>query len=309
MRRPWKKNSESPRLVRKRSHREPVPAEPSRRVRRYLRLVTRFPWALPGLVALVGIGIGVHHFVYSSPFFEISDIELHGLDRTDAEKVLFSIEEHAWVMKGTSLFLVDVEQVRDAVERLAAVDRATVAREWPNRLVVDIQEKQAAGILVADSGSHVFTAEGDLFAETSVRDFADTRLTMLTGAPVIHDESGMRVDSRAFAVYKQYVDVFRRANSELLDTVAEFQWHDDRGMALQLASGSIYHCGFRAPREVGPLVETLVARKEGNNSPPLEVNLFSDHSIALVERDLPETVTASRQLAFTTTWRHGETEP
>ncbi|MCC5877275.1 MAG: FtsQ-type POTRA domain-containing protein [Candidatus Sumerlaeia bacterium] len=296
-------------MVRKRNHREPVPAEPSRRVRRYLRLVKRFPWAVPGVVVLVGIGIGVHHFIYSSPFFEISEIELSGLDRTTSEKLLHSIEEYAWVMEGTSLFLVDVNLVQEAVERLVTIESATVTREWPNRLVIDISEKQPAGILVSESGSHVFTREGSLFAETTVRDFYDTKLTILTGASVTHDEAGMRIDSAPFITYREFVEVFRRANSELLDTVAEFQWHDDRGLTLQLSSGSLYHCGFRSPREVGPLVETLVKQHEGKNAAPIEVNLFSDHSIAIVERDLPETVSAKRQLALSTTWRHGDIQP
>lgn len=297
MKRLLDKKKEATRTVRKRSHREPVSVESSVRIRRWLRPLIRFPWALPGLGVLVALGFGVHHFIHNSPYFEIEEIEISGLERTPRDLVLHSIEEHAWVIEGTTLFLVDVDKVRESVERLVTIRDAVVYREWPNRLVVEAVEVIPAGILVTDSGSHVFCREGWIFGETRAADLANSSLMMLTGATVVHDEEGVRVSPKAFDHFRRYDEIFRLANRTLLDSVAEFQWHDDRGMTIHLSSGSLYHCGFRSPSSVGPLVEILMEKFEGTAQAPISANLFSDHSIAIAGRKLPET-TVLRHLAL-----------
>lgn len=61
----------------------------------------------------------------------------------------------------TDFFTVDLEAVRRAIESVAWVRRAQVRREWPDRLVVKVEEHQVLGVW--DDGRLVNTF-GELFA-------------------------------------------------------------------------------------------------------------------------------------------------
>ncbi len=71
-----------------------------------------------------------------------------------------------------NFFTVDLEAVRHAVEAVAWVRRAQVRREWPNRLVVSIEEHQ---VLAAWDDGRLVNTFGELFAANPAEAEEDSR--------------------------------------------------------------------------------------------------------------------------------------
>lgn len=288
MKRALPRKSNAPRTVRRRSHREPVPSGISHHLWRGARVLGRLPWSVAGALVLAAIGVGLHHFLTQSPYFQIDEIAVEGLERLPPETVYQAMEDHAFVMEGVSLLLANEALLRDSIIRLAAVEDVEIGKAWPSRLDITVREKLPAGILVSDAGSQVFDEEGLLFGEALPRDFRGSGLPVLTGVPAEKLLEGKRIPPAAITLFRDYHRVFRAASPGLLGKIAEFHWDGDQGLTLWGHDGSRFHCGFRAPQEVGPLVETLLERRE-RSSPqrPLIASLVSESTIAIAEAPKP----------------------
>jgi cell division protein FtsQ len=101
-------------------------------------------WAGPllGLVLVVGL-TGVAWVALFSPLLSVRDVEVLGagdseIARLSAEKVRAAVD----VPADTPLARVDVEKVADAVEQLAAVESASVDRDWPRTLAIEVVARQ-----------------------------------------------------------------------------------------------------------------------------------------------------------------------
>jgi cell division protein FtsQ len=93
-----------------------------------------------------------------------------------------------------NFFTVDLEAVRHAIESVSWVRRAQVRREWPDRLVVKVEEHQVLGTW--DDGRLVNTF-GELFAANSAEAEEDSR----TPLPELSGPIGSERD-----VASRYVD-------------------------------------------------------------------------------------------------------
>jgi cell division protein FtsQ len=77
-----------------------------------------------------------------------------------------------------SLFKVDVQAMRERIEKAPWVRHASVRRVWPNRLLVQIEEHQVAG-LWADG--RLVNSYGELFSANAAQAQEGARLPQLSG--------------------------------------------------------------------------------------------------------------------------------
>jgi cell division protein FtsQ len=106
-----------------------------------------------------------------SPLLDVDRVTVEGQAHTTAEEV----RREAEVQLGDPLVSIDVDAVRERVERLPWVDRATVTRRWPSTVNVQVTERVAAA-LVSVTGSHgaLVDAEGRVLSiERTVPPAAD----------------------------------------------------------------------------------------------------------------------------------------
>jgi cell division protein FtsQ len=98
------------------------------------------------LLIALAVG-GVIVWFMQSPFMSVGDIHIEGARRVDVEKVL---AQHG-IHPGRPLLLLDVDGARDALLEDPWVADATVARDWPTTVLVEITERTpAVGIRLAD---------------------------------------------------------------------------------------------------------------------------------------------------------------
>jgi cell division protein FtsQ len=151
------------RLVRAR--RDAVPDSVRRfsaRIRRR-RLRAAVPWlvGLAVLVLLAGAGL----VLFATPVLGVAEVSVRGARLVTPAQVRAA----AGVPAGTPLARVDTAAVSRRVDRLAAVDRATVRRHWPRTLVVRVVERVPAAAVPVASGYAVVDRTGVVFERTARR--------------------------------------------------------------------------------------------------------------------------------------------
>jgi cell division protein FtsQ len=113
-----------------------------------------------------------------SPLFQIRGIRVEGeLQRIDAAALRTSVAPRL----AGNFFSADLGAVRAAFEAVPWVRHASVRRDWPDRLVVTIEEHHAAALWQADEREdRLVNAQGEIFA-ANVGDVEDEALPTLAG--------------------------------------------------------------------------------------------------------------------------------
>lgn len=122
--------------------------------RQWGRRWLRWRPALAGLL-LVGALTGAVWLVWFSQLLAVSSVRVTGTDGLPTAEVL----SVAGVAEGTPLARVDVEAVRTRVQAIADVREATVLREWPHTVVIDVAEREP--VAVVDIGGRLRALDED----------------------------------------------------------------------------------------------------------------------------------------------------
>jgi cell division protein FtsQ len=117
--------------------------------------------ALFGLVALVLLASGIW-WLAQRPMFTLKVIRVEGAAQSELRRVNpLTIRANALSRIKGNFFTANLDSVRAAFESVPWVRKASVQREWPNQLVVTIEEYQPLGTW-GDDG-RLLSAKGDLF--------------------------------------------------------------------------------------------------------------------------------------------------
>jgi cell division protein FtsQ len=132
------------------------------------RLLTRLralrPWFIAAAaVAVLGFAAWV---VLWSSWLAAEDVSVVG-DRTISTA---TVEQAADVSLGTPLVRLDLDQIRDRVSALPAVQSVTVHRSWPHTVSIAITERSPVATLRRDGAWWMVDSEGIIFRKTGERD-------------------------------------------------------------------------------------------------------------------------------------------
>lgn len=106
----------------------------------------------------------------------VEHVYAEGRERTTQREIVRSLEDY----QGMFILAVDKAAVKDRLERLPWVQRATVARQFPNTLLVRIEEHRPLAVWVHEGRRRLIGQEGEL---VPVAEFAGIRnLPILRGA-------------------------------------------------------------------------------------------------------------------------------
>lgn len=152
------------RLVRARSDAVPPSVRRFMRRARQRRLRAAAPWAAAaGLVLLALLTAWV---VYGTGLFGVREVRVVGARLVTVDQVRTA----AAVPDGTPLAGVDLTAVSERVGELAPVFRATVSRDWPDALLIEVVERSPVAVAPRGTGEYVILdAEGVVFQTVSRR--------------------------------------------------------------------------------------------------------------------------------------------
>jgi cell division protein FtsQ len=98
-----------------------------------------------------------------SNFFQITAVKIHGNHMTSKEQIasLSRIDIHS------NLLAVNVDQVESILESLPWISKAEVIRKWPNRLLINLEEKTPVALLNRETGLFYLDNRGEIIAAVS----------------------------------------------------------------------------------------------------------------------------------------------
>jgi len=177
-------------------------------------LAWRRVMALLLLFAVIGGAVWLFYF---SDALAVKDVEVKGTRTLAAEEV----REVAAVPSGQPLARVDLDAIRARVEALAVVRDAQVTRTWPDRVLIDVDERVPIAVIEIGGRIRGMDEEGVVFRDypkpppglPQVRTSADTRSDALREAAMVVEalpaEISRRVDHVEVATVDQISLVLR----------------------------------------------------------------------------------------------------
>jgi cell division protein FtsQ len=121
---------------------------------RQRRLRAALPWAVgAGVLLVVGALVWM---VYGTSVLGVRRVEVVGTSVLTP----LQVEEAAAVAMNAPLARVDTDAVRDRVQRLSAVEHATVSRSWPATLTVEVVERTPVAAIAAPGGKQFTLIDG-----------------------------------------------------------------------------------------------------------------------------------------------------
>jgi len=118
------------------------------------------------VVLLLGFGFGarqVYHRLCQCDFFQITSVKIEGNRMTSKEQIaaLSRVDIHS------NLLAIDVVQVQALLESHPWIAKAEVIRDWPNRLLLQVKEKNPVALLNRGSGLFYLDNKGQIIAAAS----------------------------------------------------------------------------------------------------------------------------------------------
>lgn len=135
--------------------------------------------ALLALVLLACVGGGVW-WLAQRPMFALRSVRVETLDQGELRHV-----NHLTLRNGTlgkikgNFFTANLDSVRQAFESVPWVRRAAVRREWPDQLIVALEEHEAMGTWGEDG--RLLSVKGDVFTANLAEAEEDHALPELSG--------------------------------------------------------------------------------------------------------------------------------
>lgn len=224
-----------------------------------VKLMNATAWALYAVFSIVALGI-VAVWAMQTSIFAIKKITVVGdITHTNAITLRTYVAPR---LKG-GFVTMDLARAREIFESVPWVRRAVVKREFPNRLMVQLQEHKAVAYWGPDSESRLLNDYGDVFE-------ANTGEVEQDGLPRLNGPQGQ--GSQVLRAYQSLEPLFADTDMTLdqLELTGRGSWlaRLDTGALLQLGRGTPQEVVARTERFVNTL--TQITSKYGRKPEALE---------------------------------------
>lgn len=144
-----------------------------------IRMLNATTNALLGVLALSLLASGVWWFAHR-PMFTLKIIHVEGVDEKQLRHVNPSTVRTTALprIKG-NFFTTDLNSVRHAFETVPWVRKASVRREWPDKLIVTVEEHEALGTWGEEG--RLLSTKGDVFTANLAEAEEDGELAAFAG--------------------------------------------------------------------------------------------------------------------------------
>ncbi|PFH09179.1 cell division protein FtsQ [Collimonas sp. PA-H2] len=144
-----------------------------------VKMLNAISGTLLGLAALALLASGIW-WLAQRPMFTLKTIRIEGVGQSELRRVNPLIVRASALprIKG-NFFTANLDTVRTAFESVPWVRKATVQREWPNTLIVTVEEHQP--LATWDDDGRLLSVRGDLFTANLDEAEEDGALLRLSG--------------------------------------------------------------------------------------------------------------------------------
>ncbi len=207
-----------------------------------VRLMNIAAIVLGAAACVVALGLALR-WALAHPVFAVSRIVVQG---DTAHHNDLTLKANVGGRISGNFFTLDLAQARGVFESVPWVRRATVRREFPNRLRVTLEEHRSTGFWGVDSESRMVNSFGEVF-EANAGDAEAEELPRLIGA-----------EGQSAPVLAMYVQISKLMRP--LDVVIEqLELSARGGWRMQLDSGSVIEMGRGSEQEVFARLQKFLA--------------------------------------------------
>ncbi|OFW38851.1 MAG: hypothetical protein A3J28_09720 [Acidobacteria bacterium RIFCSPLOWO2_12_FULL_60_22] len=180
------------------------------------------------LGCLAVAGWSIVRFLLSDPRFFLASVELRGRKFASSSQV----EDRFVSDRGRSLLRTPLEQRRREVEQIPWVHSATVARVFPNRIAVQVEERAPVAFLWTSEGVSLIDEEGVILDSPPHASFT---FPVARGIAAQDSLAERRVKMQLFLALMKDLD---RGDSRLREEVSEVDLSDPQDARAVVADGS-----------------------------------------------------------------------
>ncbi len=106
--------------------------------------------------------VAVIYILFYTPLFVLNEIEVNDLEYLNPDEIIVDFEP----LKGENFFLADLSVLRsEVIKKYPFVERIYTEKVFPNRVIVNIKEKEPFIIVTNDQGSYILDKEGFVLLE------------------------------------------------------------------------------------------------------------------------------------------------
>src|SRR5699024_5449888 len=167
------------------------------------------------LIILLLAVISVLSVYLISSWSAVKEIEVNGNVNLEKEEIL----ERSGIKEGNKMYLLQTNKAEENIKVLPIVEKINVEREWPNKVVIDVEEYEIVGFV--ESHRNYYPV---LENKRVLRGFHMAP----ENAPIIHFFEGKEFDG--------LVDSLNDVNPEILRTISEiyYRLHDESYKRIQV---------------------------------------------------------------------------
>lgn len=167
------------------------------------------------LIILLLAVISVLSIYLISSWSAVKEIEVNGNVNLEKEEIL----ERSGIKEGNKMYLLQTNKAEENIKVLPIVEKINVEREWPNKVVIDVEEYEIVGFV--ESHRNYYPV---LENKRVLRGFHMAP----ENAPIIHFFEGKEFDG--------LVDSLNDVNPEILRTISEIYYrpHDESYKRIQV---------------------------------------------------------------------------
>ena len=225
-----------------------------RRSKHILHELLRTVLLLTAVSIIVAGMIYGYIFTISSSYFQIKEIIVNGCKEITEKEIL----SYAAIKPSQNLLAINLGTITRRIESNPWVKEVSIGREFPNRLIINLQERTAVALVKRDNGFNLLDVDGVVFKKHEKNDEVDI--------PVLN---GCSSDDNESVIFTKSLELLRylSASNEFptIRNIAEIHGHEVFGLSLFTDSGLCIRLGFDSYENKLKRLNTVMADLERRN--------------------------------------------
>lgn len=225
-----------------------------RRSKHILHELLRTVLLLSAVSIIVAGMIYGYIFTISSSYFQIKEVIVNGCKEITEKEIL----SYAAIKPSQNLLAINLGTITRRIESNPWIKEVSIGREFPNRLIINLQERTAVALVKRDNGFNLLDVDGVVFKKHEKNDEVDI--------PVLN---GCSSDDNESVIFTKSLELLRylSASNEFptIRNIAEIHGHEVFGLSLFTDSGLCIRLGFDSYENKLKRLNTVMADLERRN--------------------------------------------
>ena len=199
-------------------------------------------WSLKlsfGLLLISMLSFGLYWMrdrLYHSPRFDVAITEINGLQNISQNQVLVKIRELQ--QPDRNLIRLDLDRLRRSLELIPWVKTVVVRRVLPDKLMIDIEEREPVAFARVAQGTLLIDGEGILL-ENNPENLSQPDFPVILGMESGYVPEVLRRNRERIALYQQLMRSLNRGGAGLSRDLSEVHLQDPGNVSVILNGDTV----------------------------------------------------------------------